>query len=1047
MSPHRWQKIDELFQQAYSLPAQAREEFLSRACLGDEDLRREVESLLAKQSEAGDFLGQTAAHHADTILVDDLQTGKVSPADLTVADEPAQDRAEPRSNLLYLTIIGVTFIGILNLLFGWMALKYVWTDRGWPMEDRLAGAPVVKSIDANSPNFGKLQKGDLILAVNGERRFVRTHFYVVMRRIADDAPVQLLVERSGVEHLVNISLAPFPYSSSSRWRYFIFGFLRVVACLSVALLIALLGRVDRFSRLTVASYLAFAVFNLWIEWFILRYRLTGREELIEVIVLLLTAGVPLIPLSYHSILIFPPDAQLPASRFWVWLRNLLYAITFILFFPACLYALSPYFTGLADLMFEHEYLIVHLCWLGAINWYYPFGLMCLCAVLVRNFLLVREPIARRRLKLLFYATLVTVLPVALLALSQGLANTLSPTGFPIWRELNRKAIWFTDINSLFLPVAWGYAILTRRVYDVRVVVRRSLRYLLARNVLGIILLLPALTLLYRLGSQPDQTIRQLVFSQPLTIVLVALSSLSLVYRRQMRTWLDRRFFREQYDREQVLYQLIDEIRDFEALPEMCARVSEQLEAVLHPMHIYFFHQTGQTGSREIRLSYSSGKVLMDIPLSCDSPLFQLLRRQMSALDFPLPRAIKLPLDDLRWLERLEAGLIVPMSDSQNHLVGLMILGKKQSGEPYSPTDRRLLLAVARQMATVFEVAKLQNQVAQKARSEQEVLAQLMANNINLMRECPACGRCYDVASTHCEKCSMELTLTLPVERTIEGRYCLHQLIGKGGMGAVYRAMDLRLKRGVAVKIIKADCFGDRILLRRFEREAMVAAQLNHPNIVEVYDYGQTPTGGAWVVMELVKGATLRDELNRTRRLPTPLVVQLFKQLFDGVEVAHNHGVIHRDLKPENIMLVRDDDETIQVKILDFGLAKMRHTTQGISVNDIQTITEKGLMMGTPSYMSPEHLTNKVVGEESDIFALGVILVEALTGERPFQGRTMAEVLQSIMNQPPRLPNEIDSLSQLYQALQKCLAKDVSERFRTIAEAKVEIISALQSHER
>src|SRR5262249_18106109 len=208
----------------------------------------------------------------------------------------------------------------------------VWTDRGWPMEDRLAGAPVVKSIDANSPNFGKLQKGDLILAVNGERRFVRTHFYVVMRRIADDAPVQLLVERSGVEHLVNISLAPFPYSSSSRWRYFIFGFLRVVACLSVALLIALLGRVDRFSRLTVASYLAFAVVIRRTEWLILRCRTTGREELIEVIVLLLTAGVPLIPLSYHSILIFPPDAQVPASRFWVWLRNLLYAITFILFF-------------------------------------------------------------------------------------------------------------------------------------------------------------------------------------------------------------------------------------------------------------------------------------------------------------------------------------------------------------------------------------------------------------------------------------------------------------------------------------------------------------------------------------------------------------------------------------------------------------------------------------------------------------------------------------------------------------------------------------------
>jgi tRNA A-37 threonylcarbamoyl transferase component Bud32 len=1043
MNPHRWQKINELFQEANSLPPQDRGEFLDQACLDDEELRQEIESLLAKQSEAEYFFGQTIAQRAETTLLDDAQLENRSTAGLSALDEPGQDVAKTGSNLLRLTVIGAVFIGALNLLLGWMALKYGWTERGGITVDNLIGAPVVRDINSDSPNVGKLQQGDIILAINGERRFVRTHHHVVMRRVRDDAPVQLLVQRHGAERLVDISLAPFPYSPSYRWRFFIFGFLRVVACLSVALLIALLRRHDEFSRLGVATYLALATVSEWVIWFQLRYRLTGVEESVELIVLLLWAGLPLIPLSYHLILLFPPGVRLPVSRFWLWLRNLLYAVTLILFLPHCLYALSPYFAWAAEVTFEHEYLIVHLLYGRTVDWYYPFGLLCFCAVLIRNLLLVRDPAGRRRLKIVFYGTLAAVLPVALLALSQGLVNTFSANRFPAWRDLNEKAEWVTDLTTLFLPVSWGYAILTRRVYDVSVVVRRSLRYLLARRALSVILLLPTLALIYRIGSQPDQTVRQLIFSQPLSLALIALVSISLVYRRQMQTWLDRRFFREQYDREQVLYRLIDEVREFDDLPRMCHRVSERIEAALHPSRIHFFHRTD---SGEIRLIYSSDVVPPGLSTSSDSALIRMMRRQMAALDYPLPRAFKLPKTDLQWLERLGAGLIVPMNDSQNQPVGLMILGEKRSEEPYSPTDRSLLLAIARQMATVFEVIRLNDQVARKARSEYEVLARLMVNDINLMRECPECGCCYDVADTHCGKCSVELTLTLPVERTIADRYCLHQLIGKGGMGAVYRATDLRLKRAIAIKIIKADYFGDRTALRRFEREALVVAQLNHPNIVEVYDYGQTPTGGAWVVMELVKGATLRDELNRRKKLSTKLVARLFEQLFDGVAAAHDLRVIHRDLKPENIVLVRDDDETVQVKILDFGLAKLLRVTHDMSVKGAQSITEDGLLIGTPSYMSPEQLSGGAVGEESDIFALGVMLVEALTGRRPFQGQNQAELLRSILTQPLRLPAEINDLSQLNQALQKCLAKNVSERFRTIAEAKAEIITALQALE-
>src|SRR5262245_249238 len=309
MNPHRWQKINELFQEANSLPPQDRGEFLNQACLDDEELRQEIESLLAKQSEAEYFFEQAVAQRAETTLLDDPQVENRSTAGLPAVDEPAQDVAKAKSNLLRLTVIGAVFIGALNLFLGWMALKYGWTERGGITIDNLIGAPIVRDINSDSPNVGKLQRGDMILAINGERRFVRTHDHVVMRRVRDDAPVQLRVQRHGAERLVDISLAPFPYSPSYRWRFFIFGFLRVLAYLGVALLIALLHRHDEFSRLGVATYLALATVSQWIIWFQLRYRLTGVEESFELIVTLMWAGVPLLPLSYHFILLFPPGAR------------------------------------------------------------------------------------------------------------------------------------------------------------------------------------------------------------------------------------------------------------------------------------------------------------------------------------------------------------------------------------------------------------------------------------------------------------------------------------------------------------------------------------------------------------------------------------------------------------------------------------------------------------------------------------------------------------------------------------------------------------------
>jgi len=288
---------------------------------------------------------------------------------------------------------------------------------------------------------------------------------------------------------------------------------------------------------------------------------------------------------------------------------------------------------------------------------------------------------------------------------------------------------------------------------------------------------------------------------------------------------------------------------------------------------------------------------------------------------------------------------------------------------------------------------------------------------------------------------------LPVERTIDGKYRLEQLLGKGGMGSVYHSTDLRLDRKVAVKIITGKSFGDQKALRRFEREARASAKLNHPNIVAVYDYGQTGAEGAYLVMEFVAGTTLRDELIRAGALPPRVVADCFNQLLEGVKAAHAKGVIHRDLKPENVLLTKSQNGQTQIKVMDFGLAKLRYVgsidTKAPTAQQ-QSLTAPGTVMGTLSYMSPEQLSGEEVDERSDMFALGVMVVEALTGRRPFNGNTMAELLTAILQNPFCLSGNSVEEMRLNEVLQRCLAKSRQDRFGSIAEMQTALIPAIHA---
>jgi hypothetical protein len=345
-----------------------------------------------------------------------------------------------------------------------------------------------------------------------------------------------------------------------------------------------------------------------------------------------------------------------------------------------------------------------------------------------------------------------------------------------------------------------------------------------------------------------------------------------------------------------------------------------------------------------------------------------------ATALPLPPEADLSRRQAGWFRDRGIALIVPITDPADRLVGALLLGEKKSEEPYSAADRQLLGAVARQAAVARENLRLRARVGAELRIRHDVLARLDGRLPDLLKECPACGACFEGAADRCSADGRLLVLSLPVARTIDGRYRLDRLIGKGGMGAVYEARDVRLDRTVAVKILLGRAFGQQAALRRFRREARAAARVSHPNLVPMYDYGSLEGEGAYLVMERVHGLTLRAELERANAMTPVGAADWFDQVLAGVSAAHAAGIIHRDLKPENVMGRRDASGALTVKILDLGLVKLRTGDPPVS----GSMTAEGMIMGTPGYMAPEQSLGREVDHRTDIYAIAIMLVEALT---------------------------------------------------------------------
>ena|GEM_PF-1322210 len=278
--------------------------------------------------------------------------------------------------------------------------------------------------------------------------------------------------------------------------------------------------------------------------------------------------------------------------------------------------------------------------------------------------------------------------------------------------------------------------------------------------------------------------------------------------------------------------------------------------------------------------------------------------------------------------------------------------------------------------------------------------------------------------------------------TIAGKYKIIDKLGEGGMGSVYRASQQPIERMVAVKVLLNKLVDDDMAVRRFDQEARAVSKMQHPNTVTIYDYGQTDDGRFYLVMEFLKGKTLTDLLRSRGTLEPHLACHIIRQVCASLGEAHLTGIIHRDLKPDNIFLTTVGNDENFVKVLDFGVAKLADNEAGA------TLTQTGMIFGTPKYMSPEQAEGRPIDSRADIYAIGVVLYELLAGRPPFLADTAVALLLKHISAPPpefsKIRSDLNVPQQLEQVTMKALAKDVDKRYATVDQLADDLYQCMTS---
>ena len=979
MPAERWARVEAVFHAALACAPHDRQQVLNDACAGDSELRREVEELLAHSDAPTRQVERPIVAVAQQVLQNAplIARGRRSPFIWVVAGLGAA--------IALAHVVAV--VGLLGYVHPIVDLGFSY---GW-----VRGGPAVTGM--TSASSLALHQGDRILAVNGDLR-ARMRGFGPRVLVHAGTPYRLLVERDGRQ--LEYTLTASPASLPQQWT--------VAAVVVSSAVWAAIGLFIGFSKpdLVLARLACIACV------------LTSAMTLTDAIIAefephsgpfwylqaaLFVVGPWALPVGYHTLCRFPEGV--PRSRFWSAFIPIFYAIAALFFLgrdvPHAMILLSS--TSLAAAFITH------------LNGWQPFverfdpaltfaiGAATI-AVIVRNFRACVDPDQVRRIRVFTYSAVIGLLPNIVLVTPFLPTGRLTTSSFALFGRVS-------DIAMAVAAVGLAYGIVRHQVFDIALVVRRGVQYLLAKNGLRVLVALPLAYITYAIVSHPTQSAIDLIVHSPILLALVAAAATALACRVRVLRWLDARFFCEAVDRDRVLQEAIAAMRELDTMAEITEYVALSIGDTLHP-------KTWEIWAREVE---EDDLMLVERAGSPDGSM-RIPKREEPA-----------------WLRRLQGELTVPIAGVDGTVLGAVVLGEKKSEVPYSDGDRLLVLALAQQAGIVGDNLRLTRRVGEERRVRDEVLAAGHARRLNLLKECPHCGVCYDSTLGACADDGHRLIVSLPVDRTLDDKYRLKRLVGRGGMGAVYEAEDLRLDRTVAVKIMLRGAFGDPAALHRFEREARASARLHHPNIVSVFDVGRVSDRGAYLVMEYVRGETMRAALNRMGTLPPAIAARWFDQICSAIHEAHHHGIIHRDLKPENVLIVSSDGEQAVVKLVDFGVAKLRP----LDTKETPSVT-MGEVLGTLGYMSPEQLLGEPVDERTDIFAIGVMAVEALVGRRPFEGKTPAERLMAIMRDTVHLPGSNTAARRLETVVDQCLAQDRLRRFASIADLQADLVPALRA---
>jgi tRNA A-37 threonylcarbamoyl transferase component Bud32 len=448
--------------------------------------------------------------------------------------------------------------------------------------------------------------------------------------------------------------------------------------------------------------------------------------------------------------------------------------------------------------------------------------------------------------------------------------------------------------------------------------------------------------------------------------LGALALLAHARRRQWLSELDRRFFREHYDAQRLLGEVADEAREARSFERVAPRVVARIEAALHPEFAAMMAHEPPAASFRCLAAAPSGQAPPSLP--SESRLMGLVRVLGKPLEVPHTETgwlqQQLPQEEIDFLGRSQIDLLVPILTTGEGREAILTLGVKRSEEPYTREDQDVLATIAASLALLMERP-----------------TEAPVHVSEAFEECPQCGVCYSTGTGNCRQEGSSL-VPIRLPRQLVGRYRLERRRGRGGMGTVYEATDTALERRVAVKVIREDLLGSEQAAERFRMEARATASFAHPNVVTVYDFGVASGTGAFLVMELLNGGTLREELLQKKRLTALRTLEVLRGVCSAVEAAHRRKLIHRDLKPENIFLARSEAGEIP-KVLDFGIAKFVPSATQATAG-----TDQAALIGTLPYMSPEQVRGESPQPAWDVWALAVIAYEMLTGDRPFSGASM-----------------------------------------------------------